>query len=128
MQKFTTVPEFLESLDDTQKAQVELLRKIILTTEPSLVENIKWNAPNYVYRDQDRITFSLFNKEKKVKLILHKGAKEKEDKKAKPIMIDETKLVSWASNIRGIIMFDDLKHVVDRTADLTQVLKMWLSL
>jgi hypothetical protein len=128
MQKYTTMTGFLNSLNDDQRAQVESLRKIIFTAEPSLVENIKWNTPNYVYKNQDRITFNVLNKENKVKLILHKGAKEKEDKKAEPIMTDNTQLVTWISNIRGIIILDDLTTITKNAPKLKRVLKQWLAL
>jgi len=104
------------------------LRKYILQVKPTLVENIKWNAPNYEYNDVDRITFSLLNKENKVKIILHKGAKEKEDRKAKPIFQDSTNLIQWNSNIRGTLTFDSLQEIEDNYKKLIIVFEQWLKL
>jgi len=128
MMKHKTVSDFLTSLDDSQRAQVDAVRSIIVAAEPTLIENIKWNAINYIYKDVDRITFSVLNKENKVKLVLHKGSQEKEDKKANPIMTDETGLITWISNIRGTIMFEDLEHITQHEGQLTKVVKKWLSL
>lgn len=128
MIKHKTVHDFLTSLDNNQSAQVEAIRKIISSTEPSIVENIKWNAINYVYKGNDRITFNILNKENKIKLILHKGSQEKEDKKAKPIIDDKTGLVTWISNIRGTILFDDLKEISSNAKKLSMVVRLWLDI
>lgn len=128
MIKHKTVEGFLSSLDPSQRSQVDAVRDIIITAVPSLIENIKWNAINYVHKDVDRITFSVVNKENKIKLVLHKGSQEKEDKKAAPIMQDDTGLVFWISNIRGTILFEDLQHITENAENLTNVVKKWLSL
>ncbi len=128
MVKHTTISEFLDSLEDNQRTQVEFVRKIILNAEPELAENIKWNALNYVYKQHDRLTFTILNKEKKVALVLHKGTQEKEDKKAKPIMNEESGMVKWLSNIRGIIIFDDLEEITQNAPKLKEILIQWLRL
>ena len=126
MQKFKTVTEFLNSLDDDTRAQVKELRSIITVSNPKLQERIKWNAPSYALDDEDRITFNVMNKEGTVKLILHMGATRKENKKAKPIMTDSTGLVEWSSDIRGILSFPTLQDVTTKRDDITELLKQWL--
>lgn len=128
MTKYKTVPEFLADLTPDQKAQVELLRQYILQAEPTLTENIKWNAPNYVFKGIDRITFNLMNKEHVVKILIHKGAVEKEDKKSKPVMNDTFGLVSWNSNIRGTLAFSSIQDVERNAQALVTIFKNWLKL
>lgn len=81
---------------------------------PDLQENIKWNAPNYVHEDVDRITFNLMNKERKVQLIIHMGSSKKENKNAKPALKNDEGLVDWSSDIRGIISFDGMADIVEK--------------
>ena len=128
MQKYKTVDEFLGSLDSDKKAQVEALRKIILDSSPGLEEHIKWNAPSYIYEGEDRITFNTLNKQGVVNIVLHMGALRKEDKKAAPILHDTTGLISWSSDIRGMIRFENIKDVQAKSEKLSTVLKQWLAI
>ena len=63
MQKYKTFEEFLDDLSEEKRAQVDLLRDLILKTEPKLDEHIKWNAPSHVLDGEDRITFNFMNKQ-----------------------------------------------------------------
>jgi hypothetical protein len=108
MQKYKTVEEFLGDLNEDKRLQVDTLRNLIFDTEPQLKEHIKWNAPSYVLDGEDRITFNLMNKQGFVKLVLHMGASRKEDKKSVPIMQDESGLIEWSSDIRGMITFSSI--------------------
>jgi hypothetical protein len=128
MQKYTTVTEFLESLDDSKRAQVEELRKIIMVAGPELSEHIKWNAPSYGQGDTDRITFNILNKEGVVKLVLHMDTKRKENKKASPVMTDTSGMISWSSDIRGMLSFTDLDDVKSKQGHIVRILTDWLSI
>jgi hypothetical protein len=128
MTKYKTVTEFLADLPPEKREQVELLRRHISKVEPKLIESIKWNAPNYSYEGVDRITFNLQNKERVVQIIIHKGAVEKEDKKAEPILKDESGLIKWNSNIRGTLSFASIKNIEDNAQELTHIIENWLKL
>ena len=127
MQKYNTVEEFINDLDDDKRSQVDILRDLILSTEPQLEEHIKWNAPSYVLDGEDRITFNLMNKQGVVKLVLHMGATRKEDKKGAPIMQDESGLIEWSSDIRGMITFNSLTDISSNTTSLEKIIKGWLA-
>jgi hypothetical protein len=126
MQKFKTVAEFMDSLDDAKKAQVEELRSIIKKSNPNLEETIKWNAPSYMLNGENRITFNLLNKEGMVKLVLHMGATRKENKKSKPIMTDNTGLIEWRSDIRGVVSFPTLLDITINRQNIVEVIDRWL--
>jgi hypothetical protein len=126
MQKYKTVEDFLNDLSEDRRSQVNTLRDLILTSGPQLKEHIKWNAPSYVLSGEDRITFNLMNKQQVIKLVLHMGATHKEDKKGKPIMKDESGLVEWSSDIRGIITFNSIDDVTSNMTALKKVVKDWL--
>lgn len=126
--KFKTTDEFLNDLDASKRQQVEALRSLILTTEPSLKEHIKWNAPSYVLDVEDRITFNLMNKQQVVKLIFHMGATRKENKKGTPIMQDESGLLEWSSDIRAMVTFTSIEEITSHKDSLQEIIKNWLSI
>ena len=128
VQKFKTVAEFMSSLDENKKSQVELLRIIIFSVHPNVTEHIKWNAPSYVLEGEDRVTFNLINKENVVKLIIHMGATQKEDKKAKPILSDDAGIVEWNSNIRGTLSFSSKEDIKFKAERVQTLLQKWLSI
>jgi hypothetical protein len=128
MQKYKTVEECINDLDDTKRKQVHTLRKIILAGNSELIERIKWNAPSYVLNGEDRITFNLINKEGVVKLVLHMGAVRKEDKSGKPIMKDETGLIAWSSDIRGMLSFKSLDEINSNKEQIVSLVGRWLSI
>jgi hypothetical protein len=128
MNKYQSVAEFLDELDEDTLDQVNELRGIIFEAEPNLIENIKWNAPNYVHEGEDRITFNLMNKEGKVQLVLHMGATKKENKKAKNKLQDPSGLGTPASNIRTVITFESLQDILAKEEALKDILRRWLAL
>lgn len=126
MKKYKNLEEFFNDLDDDKRLQVEILRDIILNTEARLEERIKWNAPSYVLNGEDRITFNLMNKQGLVKLVLHMGATRKEDKKGAPIMQDDSGLIEWSSDIRGMLTFTSIEGINAERASLKKIIKNWL--
>jgi hypothetical protein len=127
MKKYSTLDEFFTDQSHDNLKLIKLIREIITSAEPSLIETLKWNAPNYIYHDQDRFTFNLMNKENKVKLIIHMGAKKKENKAGKPILDEDYGIVTWNSDIRGTIEFINEDDVIQKTTQLQQVVKDWLA-
>jgi len=128
MQKYKTIKEFLSDLNSDKHQQVDALRELILNTEPRFEEHIKWNAPSYVLDGEDRITFNLMNKQGLVKLVLHMGATRKEDKEGTPIMQDDTGLIEWSSDIRGMITFSTMEEVNSNLIKVKKIIKDWLSI
>ncbi|MDB5162791.1 MAG: hypothetical protein JWN28_398 [Candidatus Saccharibacteria bacterium] len=128
MQKYKTLEEFLADLNEDKRLQVNTLRDLILKTAPQLEEHIKWNAPSYVLNGEDRITFNLMNKQGVVKLILHMGATRKEDKKGAPVMQDDSELIEWSSDIRGMLTFRTIEDITVNLIPITSIIKNWLSI
>ena len=127
MNKFKTVDEFLNGLDEDRRSQVLKLREYILDVEPSLTEHIKWNAPSYVKEDEDRMTFNTMNKESIVKLVFHMGATKKEDKNGQPVL-DDAHLIEWVSNIRGYMTFTTLDEIIANKREIKRTVQEWLAL
>jgi hypothetical protein len=127
MQKYKSVEECLADLSEDKRIQVNMLRELIQKSEPGLEEHIKWNAPSYIYDGEDRITFNLMNKQGVVKLILHMGATRKENKQGTPVMLDESGLIEWSSDIRGMITFTSIEDINSNLTSLSKIIKQWLA-
>lgn len=123
MKKYTTVSEYLADLAPDMRDAVNTLRKIILDSA-DVTEHIKWNAPSYIYENEDRITFNTHSDD--IKILIHMGATQKEDKKAMPILDDPVGIITWNSNIRGTVTFMDMDDVMAKKSDFIDVLKRWL--
>ncbi len=128
MEQFKTLEAFYEHQAGDKKVQVEEIRQVIMSAEPRLTETLKWNAPNFVFEGEDRLTMNLMNKQGKVKLVFHMGAIKKEDKKAIPVMTDSTGLIVWSSNIRGAITFDSSEHINQIREQVTALVRDWLKI
>lgn len=126
--KYKTVDEFLSDLSDEKSSQVKALREIILLTDKELKEHIKWNCPSYIFENEDRITFNIVNKDDKVKLVIHMGAKRKEYKGGEPVIEDTTGLIMWNSDIRGMISFDSTEDILAKREQLTGIIQRWLNI
>ncbi len=98
----TSHQEFTNHFDDERRPLLEAILLAIQEARPDLTEIIKWNAPSFCDHGQDRLTLMLHKKDR-VGLILHTGARPKEDKKAPRLYQDRTGLLEWNSNIRATI-------------------------
>jgi len=120
-----THQEFMTEFDDERKPLVEAILKTIIEACPILTESIKWNAPTFCYNNKDRMTI-LLHKKDRVGLILHTGAKPKEDKKAPSLYSDDTELLEWNSNIRATISFSDLPDFQSKRNLFKKAVKRWI--
>lgn len=111
---------------DERKPLVEALLTAIVEECPNLAETIKWNAPSFCDNGKDRMTI-LLHKENLVGLILHTGAKPKEDKKAPRLYDDSTGLLEWNSNIRATISFISLEDFLAKRELFKKAVNLWVS-
>jgi len=121
----TTHQEFMAQFDDERKELIEAILTAITEECPTLTESIKWNAPTFRDNGKDRMTI-LLHKKDRVGLILHTGAKPKEDKKAPPLYADDTRLLEWNSNIRATISFFNLTDFLSKRYLLQKAVKRWI--
>jgi hypothetical protein len=125
MIKYSTVDDFMTNLSEERKRQVETLRTIIKTNNTDLVEHIKWNSPSYTLDDVDRITFNTHYPDR-ILLVLHMGSARKEDKAREPVMHDTTGIITWNSDIRGVIPFYNLDDIETKRQDTSAIITAWL--
>ena len=50
------VAEYLAGLQHSRTADIERIRTAILGADAGIWETIKWNAPNFIFAGEDRVT------------------------------------------------------------------------
>jgi hypothetical protein len=118
------VTKFLDDLNHPFRKEIEQLRVNILEANNELIENIKWNGPNYSFKDDDRITMRI-QPPKQIQLIFHRGAKVQKQPKDKLIK-DEAGLLIWKGNDRAIATFKKMDEIVSTKLALEKIVKEWL--
>lgn len=120
------VAEFMAQLDHPCKAQVEAVRQIILGSDKSIAEGIKWNVPSFRTAEYFA-TFHLRAKEG-IAVIFHLGAKVKEIPEGGIAVKDPAKLLKWLAKDRAIATFGDMEDVVASKAALQALVRQWITL
>lgn len=120
------VTEFLNELNHPFRNEIEELRDVILASDKNLVENIKWNAPNYSFENEDRITMRIQPMTTKVQLIFHRGAKKQEQPKER-LIANKSKMLLWKENDRVIITFKNKQDIENGKAELEKIISEWLT-
>ncbi|MFN3875102.1 MAG: DUF1801 domain-containing protein [Flavobacteriales bacterium] len=106
------------------RKELDALRAVILSVDPSIEEGVKWNTASYRTTDW----FATLNGPKHVKepmIILHAGAK------AKGIVLkdripDPDGLLKWLGDDRAQIVFKDGKDIETKKKVLAELLKHWI--
>lgn len=123
--KYIDVSDFINKLEHPLKEVIVEVRGIILSVNKEITEHIKWNAPSFCFRNDDRITFKL-NKDECVQLVFHSGAKGKDSHDKGPIIEDQTGLLEWVADKRALLTFQDIKEVKMKRDSLIKIVKQWL--
>lgn len=119
------VTNFLDELNHPFRIEIEELRKIILTANSNLAENIKWNGPNYYFDNEDRITMRIQPPKKQVQLIFHRGAKKIDQPKGR-LIADEYGLLVWKENDRAIATFKSFQEIKSSEKALVKIINDWV--
>ncbi len=123
------VKDYIDELSHPLTQVLIELRHIILNTDPSIGEQIKWNSPSFYYTGQmkefdpktyqrDLVVMNL-HKMDSILLVFPTGAKVK----------DKTGLLEGKyTDGRKIALFRSLEEVHQKKKDLIWVVKEWLRL
>ncbi|MEN0056902.1 MAG: DUF1801 domain-containing protein [Mucilaginibacter sp.] len=122
-----TVTAYIQKLEEPTAAIVEALRKIILSTDPEIGEEIKWNAPSFYYTGEMKpfnpkehkryiIVMNLHNR---ILMVLPSGAK-----------VNDTSglLEGDYTDGRRLIKITGMNDVKNKEAALRKVISDWLKL
>lgn len=124
--KSKVVTEFLNELNHPFKNEIEELRDYILASNKDLTENIKWNAPNYCFENEDRLTMRIHPITTKVQLIFHRGAKKQDQPKDK-LIENKSKMLVWKENDRAIITFKNSQEIENGKTELEKIINEWIN-
>lgn len=117
------VDQFMRELEHPRKAEIEYLRQVLLACDSEVTEHVKWNAPSFRFRGDDRVTFRLQPKNR-VQLVFHRGVKVKDTEHFG--FEDEEGLLEWVSADRAVVTFQD-SHDVELKADaVARLASAWM--
>ncbi len=120
-----TVTQFLDDLNHPFRNEIEQLRIIILSACDGLTENIKWNAPNYCFNQEDRITMHIHPPKKQVQLIFHRGATKQVQPREK-LINDNSGLLAWKENDRAVVTFKNRTEIEKTKPELISIINAWI--
>jgi uncharacterized protein YdhG (YjbR/CyaY superfamily) len=123
--KSSEVTDFLNELNHPFRIEIDELRDCILASNKDLTENIKWNAPNYCFENEDRVTMRIQPMTTKVQLIFHRGAKKQDQPKDK-LIDNKSKMLVWKENDRAIITFKNKEEIENGKAELEEIINEWI--
>jgi hypothetical protein len=119
------VTDFLRDLSHPMKDGVVSLRDAILASDDAITEHIKWNAPSFCYRGDDRVTFRLRPADR-FQLVLHRGAKVRHD--SDEFSFDDPDgLLTWASADRATLTLNDMDEVREQRLAVVALVNRWMS-
>ncbi len=120
MAKTQTVDQFMAGLVHARRQEVEALRRLILSCDDALSEQVKWNAPSFGRDGDDRITMRLQPGDR-LELIFHRGVKPKNTQGF--TFDDPSGQIAWAAADRGVLAISDL---AGQAALLRDLVVRWL--
>jgi len=119
------IEKFLKALEHPRKAELEAIRQIILGADPRIQEGIKWNTTSFYFKDWFA-TVGVRPDKDVVQLVLHRGAKVKDDSGAMKID-DPIGMLVWPAKDRALATFSDMNSVRKSETNLRAIVKEWMS-
>ena len=118
------VEAFLGKLEGSVKAAVQKVRSIILGADRRITEGIKWNSPSFYCNGW----FATLNMHRKGMLlvVLHQGAKVKDNSTVGMRISDDTKLLEWVAKERCLVKFYGLDDIKAKENAFKAVIKQWV--
>lgn len=119
------VDRFMAELEHPLKPEIERVRAIILASGDHVTEHIKWNAPSFRYRGDDRVTFRLHPKGR-LQLIFHRGVSVRDGDGFH--FEDTSGLLTWLASDRGVVELHDMADVEASAGKLEHLVQRWMQL
>ena len=117
---------FLHDLDHPLKKEIEAVRQIVLGVSPKIHEGIKWNSPSFRTTEYfATLNLRAMDGKDRVWLILHRGAKAKDNTKDLRIA-DTAGLLEWLAKDRCLVTFADGKDIKAKKSALQVILREWI--
>ncbi len=117
------VAAFLAALDHPLKPVVEAVRRATLAADPAITEGIKWNSPSF-YCHGWFATVNVRPKEG-VLVVLHLGAKGRDDGTLRATLADPAGLLTWKSDDRALVAFADEADFRAKKRAFAAIVSQW---
>ena len=118
------VDAFMAALEHPFKAELELLREILLGADPTVAEGIKWNAPSF--RTSGYFATTHLRGKGTIGLILHLGAKARELPAGGLAVADPAGLLKWLGKDRAMIEFRNRTEIDSAREALAALIRQWI--
>jgi len=120
------IEQFLGSVPQAEAARaLRALCALILSAEPALAAEIKWNAPSFTLDGRDVVTTGV-NRDGSIRLVLHRGATKAAPGTQRPSIDDPDALLEWRGVDRAIATFADEGAVRGRSAAVRDLVRQWV--
>ncbi len=122
----TATTALLDAHEHPLRQEIEALRAIILSVDPTIEEGVKWNTASYRTSEW----FATLNGPKQVKgpmIILHAGAKAN-GRVLKDRIPDPQGLLKWLGDDRAQLVFRDLADITSKRTALRSIITAWITL
>lgn len=113
---------YMSGLVHPMRAEVETVLAALLSEDADIAAGVKWNAPSFTWRGEDRVTFRLHPKGW-LQLILHRGAKPRDGAFT---FDDPSGLITWLAPDRGMIELKDSAAVTANLPAVVAVSRAWM--
>jgi hypothetical protein len=117
------VATFLRTWTHPLKRELELVRRLILATDPKIREGIKWNSLSFRTTD-DFATLNGPRHTQHVMVILHTGAKAK-GIRMRDRVEDPHGLLAWRGADRALVAFEDARELRAKRAAFQALVRSW---
>ena len=115
----------MATLQHPLKAEITSVLALIRNADPAIAAGIKWNAPSF------RLTewFATLNvrSQDAVQIILHLGAKSRDDVTVREAIADPQNLLRWLGKDRALVSFRDAAAIKAGGAAFQTLLRQWIT-
>jgi hypothetical protein len=118
-----SVTAYMSSLDHPLKSVIEAIRLTILEADRTITEGIKWKSPSF-YCHGWFATVNIREK-KSVQVVLHHGAKVRDESTLSLTIDDSAQLLTWLSKDRAIITFASAEDFRSKQKTFRKLIKQW---
>lgn len=118
-----TVQAFIFALDHPQRDAIVALRQLLLSADPAISEEVKWNAPSF--RTSEHFATMHLRGQDSFQLILHLGAKSGR-MVPKDAIADPDKLLKWLGPDRASVTFSGATDLANKSDALVAIVRHWV--
>lgn len=118
------VNALMASLLHPLKTEIEAIRNCVLSADSKIKEGVKWNAPSF--RTHEYFATTNLRDKQGVGVILHLGAKVREQGSAGLNVADPSGLLTWLAADRASVTFVDIKDFESKKAAFTALIQGWI--